>query len=94
MIGALDAAGIRFGQVSASHPTLDDVYLHFVGHTFGDTSTGSGTGNAASHDRSSSMTTIALHGALPAPARAGWFTQAGQVLRRWLISTCVRSGDR
>ncbi len=48
VIGALDAAGIRFGQVSASHPTLDDVYLHFVGHTFGDTSTGSGTGNAAS----------------------------------------------
>ena len=36
VIGALDAAGIRFGQVSASHPTLDDVYLHFVGHTFGD----------------------------------------------------------
>ncbi len=48
VIGALDAAGIRFGQVSASHPTLDDVYLHFVGHTFGDPSTGSGTGNAAS----------------------------------------------
>ncbi|MGN6220117.1 MAG: ATP-binding cassette domain-containing protein [Microbacterium sp.] len=37
VIGALDAAGIRFGQVAASHPTLDDVYLHFVGHTFGDT---------------------------------------------------------
>ncbi|GAA2009987.1 ABC transporter ATP-binding protein [Microbacterium ulmi] len=36
VIAALDAAGIRFGQVSASHPTLDDVYLHFVGHTFGD----------------------------------------------------------
>lgn len=34
MIAALDAAGIRYGQVSASHPTLDDVYLHFVGHTF------------------------------------------------------------
>ncbi|MEZ3159256.1 ATP-binding cassette domain-containing protein [Microbacterium sp. BWT-B31] len=34
VIGALDAAGIRFGQVAASHPTLDDVYLHFVGHTF------------------------------------------------------------
>jgi ABC-2 type transport system permease protein len=30
------------------------------------------------------MTTIAL---TSAPARAGWFTQAGQVLRRWLIST-------
>ena len=36
VIAALDAAGIRFGQVAASHPTLDDVYLHFVGHTFGD----------------------------------------------------------
>lgn len=36
VIGALDAAGVRFGQVAASHPTLDDVYLHFVGHTFGD----------------------------------------------------------
>ncbi len=36
VIAALDAAGIRYGQVAASHPTLDDVYLHFVGHTFGD----------------------------------------------------------
>jgi len=36
VIAALDGAGIRYGQVSASHPTLDDVYLHFVGHTFGD----------------------------------------------------------
>jgi ABC-2 type transport system ATP-binding protein len=36
VIGALDAAGVRFGQVAASHPSLDDVYLHFVGHTFGD----------------------------------------------------------
>ncbi|BDV31654.1 ABC transporter ATP-binding protein [Microbacterium terricola] len=35
VIAALDAAGVRFGQVAASHPTLDDVYLHFVGHTFG-----------------------------------------------------------
>ncbi|WP_457099028.1 ABC transporter ATP-binding protein [Microbacterium sp. P5_E9] len=44
VIAALDAAGIRFGQVAASHPTLDDVYLHFVGHTIGDPSTSSGTG--------------------------------------------------
>jgi ABC-2 type transport system ATP-binding protein len=36
VIATLDAAGIRYGQVAASHPTLDDVYLHFVGHTFGD----------------------------------------------------------
>ena len=36
IIAALDAAGIRFGQVAASHPTLDDVYLHFVGHTYGE----------------------------------------------------------
>jgi ABC-2 type transport system ATP-binding protein len=34
VIAALDAAGIRFGQVAASHPTLDDVYLHFVGHSY------------------------------------------------------------
>jgi ABC-2 type transport system ATP-binding protein len=42
VIAALDAAGIRYGQVSASHPTLDDVYLHFVGHTFDAPSTSSG----------------------------------------------------
>jgi ABC-2 type transport system ATP-binding protein len=36
VIAALDAAGIRYGHVAASHPTLDDVYLHFVGHTFGE----------------------------------------------------------
>mgnify|MGYP001121112829 CR=1 FL=1 len=36
VISALDAAGIRYGQVAVSHPTLDDVYLHFVGHTFGE----------------------------------------------------------
>uniref|UniRef100_UPI0031592A7C AAA family ATPase n=1 Tax=Microbacterium sp. CPCC 204701 TaxID=2493084 RepID=UPI0031592A7C len=36
VIGALDAAGVRYGHVAASHSTLDDVYLHFVGHTFGD----------------------------------------------------------
>ncbi len=52
VIAALDAAGIRFGQVAASHPTLDDVYLHFVGHTFdavrGEThSTTAQTGRAA-----------------------------------------------
>ncbi|MEU1971145.1 ABC transporter ATP-binding protein [Microbacterium sp. NPDC019599] len=34
VIAALDAESVRFGQVAASHPTLDDVYLHFVGHTF------------------------------------------------------------
>lgn len=34
VIAALDAAGVRYSQVSASHPSLDDVYLHFVGHTF------------------------------------------------------------
>ncbi|WP_345187068.1 ABC transporter ATP-binding protein [Microbacterium panaciterrae] len=36
VIAALDGAAIRYGQVAASHPTLDDVYLHFVGHSFGD----------------------------------------------------------
>ena len=33
------------------------------------------------------MILITIAGALPAPARAGWFTQVGQVLRRWLISS-------
>ena len=47
VIGALDAAGIRFGQVAASHPTLDDVYLHFVGHTFGDAVADAATTGAA-----------------------------------------------
>jgi ABC-2 type transport system permease protein len=31
------------------------------------------------------MSTLTVPVTLPAPARAGWFTQAGQVLRRWLI---------
>ena len=57
VIAALDAAGIRFGQVAASHPTLDDVYLHFVGHTFGDCRDPAAP---SVHDRSSSMTAIAL----------------------------------
>jgi ABC-2 type transport system ATP-binding protein len=47
VIGALDAAGIRFGQVAASHPSLDDVYLHFVGHTFGDAIADAATTGAA-----------------------------------------------
>ena len=47
VIAALDAAGIRFGQVAASHPTLDDVYLHFVGHTFGDAAADALTEGAA-----------------------------------------------
>ena len=46
VIAALDVAGIRYGQVSASHPTLDDVYLHFVGHTFDGGSALSQTGGA------------------------------------------------
>jgi len=33
------------------------------------------------------MTTIALTTAPAASSRAGWFTQTGQVLRRWLIAT-------
>lgn len=47
VIAALDAAGIRYGQVAASHPTLDDVYLHFVGRTFGDATSAVTTGEAA-----------------------------------------------
>ncbi|BDZ44356.1 ABC transporter ATP-binding protein [Naasia aerilata] len=38
VIAALDAAGVAFGAVAASRPTLDDVYLHYVGHTFGSAS--------------------------------------------------------
>ncbi|SFS15464.1 ABC-2 type transport system permease protein [Microbacterium sp. cf046] len=33
------------------------------------------------------MTTIAHPRAVAAPTRSGWFTQAGQVLRRWMISS-------
>lgn len=33
------------------------------------------------------MTSLALAVTTAAPSRAGWFTQAGQVLRRWLIAT-------
>ncbi|MCW3493560.1 ABC transporter ATP-binding protein [Microbacterium sp. SSM24] len=47
VIAALDAARVRFGQVAASHPTLDDVYLHFVGHTFGDAAADAVTEGAA-----------------------------------------------
>jgi ABC-2 type transport system ATP-binding protein len=35
VIGALGAAGVAFGAASVSGPTLDDVYLHHVGHSFG-----------------------------------------------------------
>jgi ABC-2 type transport system ATP-binding protein len=37
-IAALEAAGVAFGAVSASRPTLDDVYLHYVGHSFAEDS--------------------------------------------------------
>lgn len=33
------------------------------------------------------MTTVAIPTTVSTPARAGWFTQTGQVLRRWLIVT-------
>jgi len=33
------------------------------------------------------MSTIALTTVTASPSRAGWFTQTGQVLRRWLIAT-------
>lgn len=35
LIQALDAAGLAVGAASVSGPTLDDVYLHHVGHSFG-----------------------------------------------------------
>jgi ABC-2 type transport system ATP-binding protein len=34
VISAFDSAGIGFGAVSVSRPSLDDVYLHYVGHAF------------------------------------------------------------
>jgi ABC-2 type transport system ATP-binding protein len=34
LIQALDAAGLAVGAASVSGPTLDDVYLHHVGHSF------------------------------------------------------------
>ncbi|WP_394552104.1 ATP-binding cassette domain-containing protein [Agromyces sp. MMS24-JH15] len=34
VVSALTAAGIPFGAVAVSAPSLDDVYLHHVGHTF------------------------------------------------------------
>jgi ABC-type multidrug transport system, ATPase component len=48
-ITALEAAGIAFGAVSASRPTLDDVYLHYAGRSFDDagTETGQATLNGA-----------------------------------------------
>ncbi|QDZ15028.1 ATP-binding cassette domain-containing protein [Humibacter ginsenosidimutans] len=33
-IAALEAAGVVFGAVSASRPSLDDVYLHYAGRSF------------------------------------------------------------
>src|SRR6478735_7820017 len=33
------------------------------------------------------MTAVALSMTAIRPSRAGWFTQSGQVLRRWLISS-------
>jgi ABC-2 type transport system ATP-binding protein len=33
-IAALEAAGVAFGAVSASRPSLDDVYLHYAGRSF------------------------------------------------------------
>jgi len=41
-ISALEAAGIAFGAVSASRPTLDDVYLHYTGRSFDDASSTAG----------------------------------------------------
>ena len=35
VIAALGTARVSFGAASVSSPTLDDVYLHYVGHSFG-----------------------------------------------------------
>jgi ABC-2 type transport system ATP-binding protein len=34
VISALESAGVLFGAVSASRPSLDDVYLHYAGRSF------------------------------------------------------------
>lgn len=52
LLAALNAAGVRYGQVTASAPSLDDVYLHFVGHTMGSVmggGAGSDTGTEKGH---------------------------------------------
>ncbi len=36
LVRALGEAGVAFGAASVSGPTLDDVYLHHVGHSFGE----------------------------------------------------------
>ncbi|CCH79283.1 Daunorubicin/doxorubicin resistance ATP-binding protein drrA [Nostocoides japonicum T1-X7] len=59
VISALDAAGVRYGQVAASHPTLDDVYLHFVGHTFAGAQVAPATGPADPTSRNSEKGTAA-----------------------------------
>ena len=38
-IAALESAGVVFGAVSASRPSLDDVYLHYVGRSLQPTGT-------------------------------------------------------
>lgn len=34
LVSALDSEGVRFGAVLVSRPSLDDVYLHYAGHSF------------------------------------------------------------
>jgi ABC-2 type transport system ATP-binding protein len=34
VLGALEAAGVRVTAATVSRPSLDDVYLRYVGHTF------------------------------------------------------------
>ncbi|NNC11916.1 ATP-binding cassette domain-containing protein [Planctomonas sp. JC2975] len=61
-IAALEEAGVVFGAVSASRPSLDDVYLHYAGRSFDRADSGtdasqSGTSTSESAESGSAATT-------------------------------------
>ncbi len=84
VIGALGAAGVAFGAASVSGPTLDDVYLHHVGHSFGVEA----RPPCHRHHPKEKRHDHRDHRIRPDhPLRASWFTQTGQVFRRWIVGT-------
>jgi ABC-2 type transport system ATP-binding protein len=60
-IAALESAGVVFGAVSASRPSLDDVYLHYAGRSFENANV-PGDDAHASADRSTSQTGTVANG--------------------------------
>ena len=56
-IAALEAAGIVFGAVSASRPSLDDVYLHYAGRSF-DTADAATQPEASAAPKAEARTTV------------------------------------